>query len=428
MQDFRFSIVKKSGLNHIGKLIFHNRREAMTPICWFGLSIIEPKEFQLEVFKQAKIEAFLSNAYDLYYTDKKSERRDLIIKLQKQKLYHKMDSGGFQLMKAEIKGKAKKFPLNPRMVLDKQLEIGCDCGVQLDFPFGPNLSKYQKKERLEETLNNLDKTLTLLERSRINFSILPVIHTVSDDLDLVKYGLQRIENILGERPNVIGIGSLVPLVRTMKGSKKNGIESFLYALISLRKSIPNSFIHAFGIGGTMAYLAILAGIDSYDSNGWIQKAAYGVIQLPGISDRFIRKEEHNRPYLMKNRKQKNSKAIINEIDIFMKCKCAACKDYFNNDWSDKDWELKQKAFIGRDQASKMARAIHNVSLYQSEILLMRQAIKNDRLEQFIRKRLRNSIYYKYVNFIKKLNSQNIEDLSSFHELLNSKDKKIADFL
>ena len=428
MKNFQFQISNNTGINHLGKLITKKKKEISTPITWFGLSIIEPKEFQLEVFKESNIEAFLSNAYDLYYTDKKGERARLIKELQKLGLRHKIDSGGFQLMKAEIKGTANKFQLTPKMVIDKQVEIECDYGVQLDFPFGPNLSKSQKKKRLIKTLENLELTLKLTEQNDVDFTILPVIHTVSDDLDLLKYGLNKIENILGETPKLIGIGSLVPLVKPMKGSKKNGIESFIYALITLRKMLPNSFIHAFGIGGTMAYLAIFAGIDSYDSNGWIQKAAYGVIQLPGISDRFLKKESHNRPYLITNRKQRNSKNLINEIDMFMKCKCAVCQPFYKEKWKEEDWKVKKKAFIGREQIPKKLRAIHNVSLYQSEIILMRQAIKNNRLEHFIRKRLRNSIYYKYLNFIKNLKSQDIEALLNFHQLLNSKDTKIADFL
>ena len=420
MRSSQFQILKSQGINHLGKLTFYNKKNLITPICWFGLSIIEPIQFQLKVFNQSKIEAFMSNVYDLYYTDKKNERFGIIKELQKLNLRHKMDSGGFQLMKAEIKGNANKFLLTPKMVLDKQLEIGCDCGVQLDFPFGPNLTKIQKKERLNKTFDNLEQLLKLLDKYGVDFTFLPVIHTISDDHDLLKYGITKIEEILGATPELIGIGSLVPLVKTMKGSKKNGIESFIYSLISLRKRLPETFIHAFGIGGTMAYLAVLAGIDSYDSNGWIQKAAHGVIQLPGISDRFLKKENHKRPYLIKNRKQRNNKTLINEIDIFMSCKCEGCKKFYNENWNEKDWKLKQKAFIGREQAPKTLRAIHNVSLYQSEIILMREAIKNNRLEQFVRKRLRNSIYYKHINFIKNLKSQSIEDLTSFHNLLNSK--------
>jgi tRNA-guanine family transglycosylase len=427
MQSYGFEFTTDYGINNCGKLTFFNNKKIATPVCWFGLSIIESKEFQLEVFKKSKIEAFLSNAYDLYYTDIKGERHELIRQLQKRDLAHKMDSGGFQLMKSKIKGTAAKFPLTPKMALDKQVEIGCDCAVQLDFPFGPGLSKTQKMKRLNITLENLNLTFKLIDNEGINITLLPVIHTVSDDLDLLIYGLNKIEEILGESPLLIGIGSLVPLVKTMKGSKKNGIDSFLYALITLRKMIPDAFIHAFGIGGTMAYLAILAGIDSYDSNGWIQKSAYGVIQLPGISDRFLQKETHNRPYLIPNRKYKRGNIVLNEIDEFMKCKCEACKPFVKVHWNKNDWKKKQKAFIGREQEPKLLRSIHNVSLYQSELLKIREAIKNNNLTNFIKKRLKNGIYFKHIDFIEKMKKEDIKNLREFQKLLNLKNKNISEF-
>ena len=415
MQNFQFKPIKKTSINHRGNLIFHNNKKLETPACWFGLSIIESKEFQLKVFKDANIEAFLSNVYDLYYLDKKRERQSLIKELQQLDLRHKVDSGGFQLMKAKIKGREGKFPLNPKMVLDKQLDVGCDCGVQLDFPFGPNLNKSQKKRRLNKTLEYLEDLVNLIHKYRIDFSFLPVIHTVSNDHDLLIYGLKKMEQILGETPTVIGLGSLVPLVK--RGLNKNGITHFLYTLICIRKMLPNSFIHAFGIGGTMAYLAILAGIDSYDSNGWIQKSAYGVIQLPGISDRFLREESHNRPYLIKNRKQPNWKRPINEIDIFMNCKCKACRPYYKKNWSERDWKKKQKDFTGREEKPKLLRAIHNVSLYQNEIFEIRDAIQENGLLKFVQDRLKFSIYYKYIDFVERLKSKSIEELNNFNKLL-----------
>lgn len=420
MDNFDFKILKHSGINHSGELTFHNGKKLETPVCWFGLSIVEPLEFQLDVFKKSKIEAFLSNAYDLYYQDKKNVRQNLINELTHLDLRHKMDSGGFQLMKAKMKGKDEKFPLTPKMVLDKQLEIGCDVGVQLDFPFGPGLDAREKKNRINETLENLEKSIKLIDQYGIDFSVLPVIHTVSDDLNLLTYCLEKVEEIIGEKPNKIGIGSLVPLVKTIKGSRKYRIENFIYTLICLRKMLPEAFIHAFGVGGTMAYLAILAGVDSYDSNGWIQKTAYGVIQLPGISDRFLKKKDHNRTYLIRNRKQRNSNRIIDEIDIFMNCKCQACKQ-FNH------WKEKQKAFIGRDQEPKLLRAIHNVSLYQNELNEMRRAIKLDNLDNFIRVRLNNSIYYKYIKFSSQLRTRNLDELCNFKELLDLHNHKITDY-
>ena len=427
MRNIEFLVKERSGISRTGKLVLNDKIEIATPITWFGLSIIENYQFQLEVFKKAKAEAFLSNVYDLYYFDKKHERLKLIKELQKLGLRHKIDSGGFQLMKAEINNKAHKFPLNPKLVLDKQIEVGCDIAVQLDFPFGTNLTKKMKKERLNKTLSFLEDTIKLADTRNIQFSILPVIHTISDDINLLKYGLERIEKIVGKLPIMIGIGSLVPLVKTIKNSKKNGIESFIYALVTLRKMLPNSFIHAFGIGGTMAYLAILAGIDSYDSNGWIQKAAFGVIQLPGISDRFPTKESHGRPYLMEKRKLKNNN-FVNEIKMFMRCPCEACKPYAKESWTNSDWKMKQEAFTGRTQNAKLLRSIHNVSLYQTEIIEMRNSIKKDNLSNFLIDRLSNSIYLKYIRFTKNLISKNLEDLTDFKSVLNSNYKSINDFI
>jgi len=423
MKHNKFEFLVRKGTNYNGKIKFYNNRELNTPVCWFGLSIIEPKDFQLKVFKKSKIECFLSNVYDLYYFDKKGDRKSLIKELQKLNLKHKMDSGGFQLMKIKIKGDNKKYSLTPQMVLDKQIEIECDIGVQLDFPFGPSLNKIQKMKRLNKTLENLETLLKLIDYYGIDFTFLPVIHTESEDTDLLKYSLNKIENILGELPKIIGVGSLVPLVKTMKGSKSNGIERLIFTLISLRRMLPDSFIHAFGIGGTMSYLAILAGINSYDSNGWIQKAAYGVIQLPGISDRYLKKEKHNRPYLIDNRKQKYSKKPINEIDIFMKCKCSACEPFYKEKWKIQDWHKKQKAFIGRDQKAKTLRSIHNVSLYQTEIIKIRKAILDDKLKQFIKNRLKRSRYYKYIDYI--IKSKDIDDLSKLAHVLNIKNSKIV---
>ena len=122
MNQIQFHKIKSSGLSNLGKLKI-NGNEIITPITWFGLSIIENSQFQLEVFKKAKAEAFISNAYDLFYTDKKGERLKLIKEFQKLGLNHKIDSGGFQLMKAEMKGTAKKFQLTQKMVIEKQVEV-----------------------------------------------------------------------------------------------------------------------------------------------------------------------------------------------------------------------------------------------------------------------------------------------------------------
>jgi len=419
MYKSEFKILNNYGPYHFGEIKFRSKKTLNTPLIWFGLSVIEPMEFQLEVFKRGKIEAFLSNAFDLYYHDYKKKRENLVKKLQGLDLGHKMDSGGFQLMKKSMNRKNIKFKLTPQMVLEKQTEIGCDCGVQLDFPLGPNLNNNEKIRRIDKTINYLDELINLIDSTGEKFTILPVLH--GDNYQLIKYALNKITEILGDEPSIIGVGSLVPLVKKIKGSRQNGIKTFIKIVYYLRTLLPKAFIHTFGIGGTMAYLAILAGVDSFDSNGWIQKAAYGVIQLPGISDRFLKKESHNRPFLIRNRKQRNYSHFIDEIDMFMHCKCEACLDFYKDNWIQKDWKNKQRAFSGYEQHSKLLRAIHNVSLYQSEIVEIRKAIQNNKLQIFIKKRLRFSRYYKYIKFFEDLKKNNIK-------VENRKETKILKFL
>ena len=187
---------------------------------------------------------------------------------------------------------------------------------------------------------------------------------------------------------------LVPMVKAIKNSgQTGGKKNFIKLLIHLRKKLPNTFIHAFGIGGTMAYLAFLCGVDNIDSNGWILKASRGVIQLLGVSDRFLQKKPHNRPHLFSARKIRGTNKILNEIDLFMRCKCPICLEYHENGkWKKSDWIKKCNDFDQYTKESRMKRVIHNLWLYQNELKLMREAIKHKNMIPFIEKRLEFSIH------------------------------------
>ena len=59
-------------------------------------------------------------------------------------------------------------------------------------------------------------------------------------------------------------------------------------LTSLRKEFPEKNLHIFGIGGiSTLHIASLLEIDSVDSSGWRNRAARGIILLPGKSERSI---------------------------------------------------------------------------------------------------------------------------------------------
>jgi 7-cyano-7-deazaguanine tRNA-ribosyltransferase len=83
----------------------------------------------------------------------------------------------------------------------------------------------------------------------------------------------------------LALGALVPQLLQTKGTgpKTQVVDSIL----SVRQKFIGK-IHAFGIGGTATlHLAAVLGLDSVDSAGWRNRAARGIIQLPGRGDRLI---------------------------------------------------------------------------------------------------------------------------------------------
>lgn len=399
-------------INKVGVLELPNGKKIHTPILWYGLSVVEAVEFHMEVFKKAGVKAFLSNAFDLYIQDKKNKRKRIIEQLQHEGLLHKMDSGGFQLMKYSMSGKKLPLQLTPELVFKKQREIGCDIAVQLDVPLSPHLSRAEQRRTIERTIDNFIRLKELNEAEGSPLVVMPVAHGY--DEESINYCIDRYEEILGKIP-LIGIGSLVPMVKAMKGSDKIGGKwKFIELLIALRKRVKDSMIHAFGIGGTMSYLGFYCGIDSLDSNGWIQKSGYGVIQLPGISDRFLTKKSHNRPYLQNNRlyKRNGKKLLINEKDLFMNCECPVCAPFkitpdMNREERSRLWKEKVEFFDRGDSEGRLIRAIHNVWVFNRELELIRKHIENNTLDAFIEGRLITSTYYPLFLYARALKEDNL---------------------
>lgn len=408
-----YHITHSDQLSRVGYIKLKNGKKIETPINWIGLSVAESSDFQFKAFKEAGVTSFLSNVYDLKYQDKKGIRDDLINRLVNEGLNHKIDSGGFQLMKQQITGK-KQFDLNPENVYEIQKSIPCDIGVILDVPIGTESVEVNIYKKIDTTIKNFESHIEYYDDNVDKFSILPVIHGHSKKI--LDYSIKKIEDVIGDKPQALGIGSLVPMVKSLKNSgSTGGKKNFVKILMYLREKLPNTFIHAFGIGGTMAYLAYYCGIDSIDSNGWILKASRGVIQLPGTSDRFLKKKPHNRPYLISNRSVRGRKREINEIDLFMKCECPICLSYLKEgSWSKKDWEKKKDEFDQYTEESRMKRSVHNLWLYQNELELIKDAIKKRDITNFIATRLQNSIYGKLFLIIRDNFESTQKNIDSFN--------------
>ncbi|MHA1268929.1 MAG: tRNA-guanine transglycosylase [Candidatus Helarchaeota archaeon] len=400
MNNFLFSIKKINGFGRTGLLRNWKNHKIKTPLSWFGLSVIESIDFQKNAFRESKIEAFLGNAYDYIFQDKKHRRLELSKQLVKDGLLFKCDSGGFQKSKKDIDLKVEK-------VYELQKELKCDIAVQLDFPFNPNNLR-DSKRRLNISINNF-KELYNLNNDEI--TIMPVIHGYNEKM--LDYAIDQISKIIDDTPKIIGIGSLVPLLRACKGTSKIGGKSKMIDIIlHVREKLPDTFLHIFGVGGTMAYLAVFCGADSFDFTGWIVKAGHGVIQLPGISDRYVDPRER--------RKSLNKE----EWKLFMDCECPICKNYDINEKNKKqiDFQTYKKPSIYR-------RAVHNLWVFQNEIYKMRNAIENQNLTHFIFERLKNSIWKRLLEetFFKLVRMDKI-NLNSIKNLDGFKIKRIDTFL
>jgi queuine/archaeosine tRNA-ribosyltransferase len=110
-----------------------------------------------------------------------------------------------------------------------------------------------------------------------------VIH-VSRHLDIYLREIMD-DELLRAKPRV-ALGGIVPnLLRSQNAMSYTRV---LDSLSQARNELAGKKLHIFGLGGTATvHLAALLGIDSADSSGWRNRAARGIIQLPGRGDRIV---------------------------------------------------------------------------------------------------------------------------------------------
>lgn len=133
----------------------------------------------------------------------------------------------------------------------------------------------------KEQLDCYQKTM----RYNVNYSydgFVPVVHAGPK---LTNYLKAIAANDKLSHKQQLALGGLVPQLLQTKGTgpKTQAVDS----IITARQRFKGE-IHVFGIGGTATlHLAAILGMDSVDSSGWRNRAARGIIQLPGRGDRLI---------------------------------------------------------------------------------------------------------------------------------------------
>ena len=111
----------------------------------------------------------------------------------------------------------------------------------------------------------------------------PVIH-ISRQLDAYIEEFQS--NAWLTRKERIALGGIVPNLLRMP--KAMPYADVLKSMRQARHELAGKHLHVFGLGGTATlHLAALFKIDSLDSAGWRNRAARGIVQLPGCGDRTV---------------------------------------------------------------------------------------------------------------------------------------------
>jgi 7-cyano-7-deazaguanine tRNA-ribosyltransferase len=188
----------------------------------------------------------------------------------------------------------------------------------------------------------------------------------------------------------IALGGIVPnLLRT---SKARPYREVLDALRHMREAFMEKKVHVFGIGGTATlHLAALLGIDSVDSSGWRNRAARGLIQLPGTGDRIVADLGNWRGRRVGEQEQ----------ELLRNCGCPPCLNF----------GLPGLAAGGLRGASH--RATHNLWVLLNESRCIAEHLANGTYDCWYRDHLDNTIYERLITLV-------VDTLGKEHRAPNSR--------
>ena len=230
--------------------------------------------------------------------------------------------------------------------------------IPQDYIPTPGMSEAEQRDCLQRTME--------VNRAYRQDGYVPVIHA-SPLLDEYLAQLQA-DQALRQKP-VVGLGGLVP--NLLRSPKAVPYDAILGSVRRARAALHGKRLHVFGIGGTATlHLAALLGIDSLDSSGWRNRAARGIVQLPGRGDRVVANMGSWR----------GRAPSADEWEILAACGCPACR---------------QSGLDGL-RAEKLAgfchRATHNLWTLLREAEQMARRLADGTYRAWYQTHLDNSIY------------------------------------
>lgn len=272
-----------------------------------------------------------------------------------------LDSGGFLFQKrSDISVKVED-------VIDL-IKVARPCfSYALDHPLDPSLF-IKNWTRLKLTVKNTEIMFNKIDE----IPIIPVMHGYTNKQ--LEYSATEIKRIYQKDPEIIAIGSIVPLIRTygqihnryLKHWETNSRRIMAIKIIKKVKDMfPESAIHLFGIGGTNIMHLMFLLVDSVDSVGWRWSAANGMVRIFNVGERYI--SNRNKSVRWNLNMSKEDWLAVSY------CGCPVCK-----------------VDPRRLTYSFSARAIHNAYVYQQEVELARKLIYKKKYVEYLSERLQSN--------------------------------------
>jgi 7-cyano-7-deazaguanine tRNA-ribosyltransferase len=237
--------------------------------------------------------------------------------------------------------------------------------VRFDAIPTPKMPRGDQEACFEQTMR--------INRAYQHDGFVPVIH-VSSFLAEYIAAIQRHSKLAAK--DRLALGGLVP--NLLRSRKALPYAEILASLQRVRREFPAKQMHVFGIGGTATlHLAALLGVNSADSSGWRNRAARGIVQLPGSGDRMIGDFGKWRGRVPTDEERAKLSA----------CQCPACLRYSLAG-------LQENGIRGFCN-----RATHNLYVLLEEAAWLRQELNAGTYRQSYRSRLNNSAYLPLVESV-----------------------------
>lgn len=179
----------------------------------------------------------------------------------------------------------------------------------------------------------------------------------------------------------LALGGIVP--NLLRAPKAMPYHEILESLRVVRKAFKEKDIHVFGVGGTATlHIAALLGFDSVDSSGWRNRAARGMIQLPGSGERMVAELGNWR----------GRRPSDEEWERLRECNCPACQAH------------GVEGLVAHRSFGFCNRATHNLWVILEEVKLIEKHIADGSYSEWYPTHLDNTVYRPLIDQLVKLQS------------------------